>query len=72
VAKDILERERQHATAHLLRRKISEARDSWRRVFVREMCELLRCEEPQDNMQGTHELQRSSEESKEKADLGSI
>ena len=46
VTKDIVERERQHATAHLLRRKIEETRDNWRRVFVEEMCELLREEQP--------------------------
>ena len=46
--KDIVEYEKRFSEATFLERKIQEARRRWKRVFVQEMCELLRQEQPQD------------------------
>jgi len=48
--KDIVECERRHAEATLLDEQIQEIRREWKKVFVREMCCLLREEQPQDNI----------------------
>ena len=48
IVKDMLERERFHARFDFLRAQIWEARRQWKKVFVREMRELLREEQPQE------------------------
>ena len=54
--KDIVECERRHAEATLLDQQIQEIRRRWKNVFVREMCCLLRVEQPQDNISVRHQL----------------
>ena len=39
-------------------------RDRWKVVFVREMCELLRVEQPQDEKRSEKKITKDTEESK--------
>jgi len=66
IAKDMLERERFHARFDFLRAQVWEARSLWKQVFVDEMRELLRVEQPQEKDGRGQNTQDTEEESKER------
>jgi hypothetical protein len=65
ITKDMLERERYHARFDFLRAQVWEARSRWKQVFIDEMRELLRAEQPQEKDASGQHVRDGQEESKE-------
>jgi hypothetical protein len=65
IVKDMLERERFHARFDFLRAQVMETRSRWKQVFVSEMRDLLREEQPQERDGDGPQTQDIEEESKD-------
>jgi hypothetical protein len=61
----MLERERFHARFDFLRARVMETRSRWKQVFVSEMHDLLREEQPQERDGDGPQTQGVEEESKD-------